>query len=52
MEEEEEEEELSDALRHVQRGQHLFKDGPLHVGASQVGFLQVAAGQVTVLQHR
>lgn len=50
--EEEEEEELSDALRHVQRGQHLFKDGPLHVGASQVGFLQVAAGQVTVLQHR
>lgn len=25
---------LSDALRHVQRCQHLFKDGPFHVGAS------------------
>lgn len=44
--------ELSDTLRHVQRGQHLFKDGSLHVGPSQVGFLQVAAGQVTVLQDR
>lgn len=41
--------ELSDALRHVQRGQHLFKDGALHVGASQVGFLQVASRQVAVL---
>lgn len=39
----EEEEELSDALRHVQRRQHLFKDGALHVGASQVGFLQVTS---------
>lgn len=44
--------ELSDALRHVQRGQHLLKDGPLHIGPSQVGFLQVAARQVTVLQVR
>lgn len=41
--------ELSDALRHVQRCQHLFKDGALHVGASQVGLLQVAARQVAVL---
>lgn len=44
-----EEEELSDALRHVQRSQHLFKDGALHVGAPQVRFLQVASGQVAVL---
>lgn len=42
-------EELSDALRHVQRSQHLFEDGALHVGASQVGLLQVAPGQVAVL---
>lgn len=42
---------LSDALRHVQWRQHLFKDGALHVGAPQVGLLQVAAGQVTVLQQ-
>lgn len=41
--------ELSDALRHVQRSQHLFKDGALHVGAPQVRLLQVAPGQVAVL---
>lgn len=41
--------ELSDALRHVQRSQHLFKDGALHVGAPQVRLLQVASGQVAVL---
>lgn len=44
--------ELSDALRHVQRRQHLLEDGALHVGAAQVGLLQVAAGQVAVLQDR
>lgn len=43
---------LSDALRHVQRRQHLLKDGAFHVGASQVGFLEIAAGQVAVLQQR
>lgn len=42
--------ELSDALRHVQRRQHLLENGSLHVGAPQVGLLQVAAGQVAVLQ--
>lgn len=40
---------LSDTLGHVQGGQHLFKYGSFHVGPSQVGFLKVAAGQVTVL---
>lgn len=44
--------ELSDALRHVQRRQHLLEDGSLHVGAAQVRLLQVAAGKVTVLQGR
>lgn len=44
--------ELSDALRHVQRRQHLLEDGSLHVGAAQVCLLQVAAGKVTVLQGR
>lgn len=32
-------EELSHTLRHVQRGQHLFKNGSFHIGPSQVGFL-------------
>lgn len=41
--------ELADALRHVQRRQHLLEDGALHVGATQVRLLQVAAGKVTVL---
>lgn len=31
--------ELSDALGHVQRGQHLLKNGSFHIGPSQVGFL-------------
>lgn len=44
--------ELSDALRHVQRRQHLLEDGALHVGAAQVRLLQVAAGKVAVLQGR
>lgn len=44
--------ELSDALRHVQRRQHLLEDGALHVGAAQVRLLQVAAGQVAVLRDR
>lgn len=40
----------SDALGHVQWCQHLFKDGALHVGTPQVGFLKVTPRQVTVLQ--
>ena len=44
--------ELSDTLGHVQRGQHLLENGPFHIGPSQVGFLEIAARQVTVLQKR
>lgn len=43
---------LSDTLRHVQRGQHLFKNGSFHIGAPQVGLLQITAREVTVLQTK
>ena len=36
-------------LRHVQRSQHLLKDGSLYVGASQVRLLKVTSRQVAVL---
>ena len=34
---------LPHTLRHVQRSQHLLKDGTLHVGAPQVRLLKVAS---------
>lgn len=40
---------LPHTLRHVQRSQHLLKNGPLHIGAPQVGFLKVTSWEVTVL---
>ncbi len=40
---------LSNTLWHVQRRQHLLKNGPLHVRAPQVRLLKVTAGQITVL---